>query len=383
MASLRTALSVAVLLALIPSRGAALDLQLHNVITESGRFEFDRSDEEVLTAPPDGTGESRAASTDRYRVWIYPDDIKQARFGYFKYKLYVREKALGATGPITLFTFQGTPVGTFEDQVAIVDFDVAADGVQEQGKIRLPIFGSVAPDALSSTTHPDPIPVYLATEKVIPVPVRNESQGMPVEVRKVSISPGDPGLWKPAVPATFTPFVLDPGGSAGENIQIRLLPRTASALASAMVPGGKDKKDDTIKVNVEYATKGRSARELAIVVPVRFVPWPPFLFLVTTAGACIGTLVPSAARKRKWRDFWHALATAAIVALIVEAIAMLLVANNSEFRLLGFDLDPFQMLPAALIGVLVGLGGFRSLEALRKMPPFDFWNKGKPGDTNE
>ncbi|HEV7766326.1 MAG TPA: hypothetical protein VGQ76_15080, partial [Thermoanaerobaculia bacterium] len=124
-------------------------------------------------------------------------------------------------------------------------------------------------------------------------------------------------------------------------------------------------------------------RELAIAVPVRFVPWPPFLFFVAIVGAFVGTLVPPAARKRKWKDFWRAVATAVIVTVIVQAFAMVLVANNSEFRLLGFELDPFQMLPATLLGVLIGLGGFKSLEALRKMPPIDFWKKGKEGGSGE
>ncbi|HEV7767665.1 MAG TPA: hypothetical protein VGQ76_21870, partial [Thermoanaerobaculia bacterium] len=261
MASLRTALSFCLLVALVPGRAAAVDLKLYNVIIESGRFEFDRSDEELLTEPPVGSGEARAVSAGRFRVWIYPDDITQARYGYFKYRLYVRETGSGPATPITLFTFQGTPVGTFEDQVAVVDFDVTAEGVKETGKIRLPIFGSTAPDALSSITTTDPVPVFLSTEKIIPVPFRNESKGLPVEVRSVRISPNDPGLWKPIAPMELVPFVLDPGASTAERVQIRLVPRTGSALASAMVPGGVERRDDTNKVNVEYATKGRSARE--------------------------------------------------------------------------------------------------------------------------
>lgn len=379
MRSVRIALPVAVLLILVSDRAAAVDLKLYNVITESGRFEFDRSDEQELTEPPAGTGESRVASAGRFRVWIYPDDIQQARYGYFKYQLYARDTTAGPTGPITMFTFQGTPVGTFEDQIAIVEFDITAAGdVKESGKIRLPIFGSVASDALASTTSSAPVPVFLASEKVIPVPVRNSSKSMPVEVRNVRISPEDPGLWKKPAAVPFKPFVLDPGAAVGENVQIRLIPRTTSAIASAMVPGGSSKKDDTIKVSIEYATKGRSARELSMAIPVRFVPWPPLLFLATIVGACVGTLVPPAARKRQWQDFWKALGSGTIVAVIVEAFAMLLVANNSQFKLLGFDLDPFQLLPAALIGVLVGLAGFRSLEALRKVSMFDFRKKDKP-----
>jgi hypothetical protein len=48
---------------------------------------------------------------------------------------------------------------------------------------------------------------------------------------------------------------------------------------------------------------------------------------------------------------------------------MVLVQFDSQFRLLGLELDPFQLLPAALIGILMGLLGFKSLEALRKLIP--------------
>jgi hypothetical protein len=48
----------------------------------------------------------------------------------------------------------------------------------------------------------------------------------------------------------------------------------------------------------------------------------------------------------------------ALIAVAVELLSMFLVSFKSNFRIFGLDLDPFQLLPAALIGGLIGLIGF-------------------------
>lgn len=367
---------ILVVLTLLSSAAAGLDLRLTNIVTEQGNFEFDKTDDAIVTEPPTGTGEI-VKLTPHFRLWAYRDEIKYSPAGYFKYEIYVRERAAGAQAPITRFTFHGTPVGTFEDQVVLVRFEVTTETLREADEVRLPIFGKFAPDALSSTmSRSDPVPVFMASEKTISVPLTNDLNGIGVEVLNARLQPDDGSLWD-APKAVITPNLqIDPKRTVVEAIQVRLSPKPATAFASAMVPGSKNKGHDTVRLAVDYRTLGRNSRQFNMAVPVRFEPWPPSLFVMVVVGAFAGTLVPPATRQRQWRHFWRAVGSASIVAVLVEALAMVLVANNSQFKLLGFELDPFQLPSAALVGALVGLGGFRSLEAFRKIPPLDFWKKG-------
>jgi len=47
---------------------------------------------------------------------------------------------------------------------------------------------------------------------------------------------------------------------------------------------------------------------------------------------------------------------------IAEVLGIMLVYGGSEFRLFGFELDPYQLLPVGAIGALVGLVGFRNAD---------------------
>jgi hypothetical protein len=91
------------------------------------------------------------------------------------------------------------------------------------------------------------------------------------------------------------------------------------------------------------------------------------LFLAVSAGSILGSLVPALIGKRSFNG-WHKAALAALfLAIIVESVALVLVNFDSEFRLLGVNLDPSQLLPASVIGALVGMGGFRSAEDLESL----------------
>jgi hypothetical protein len=58
-----------------------------------------------------------------------------------------------------------------------------------------------------------------------------------------------------------------------------------------------------------------------------------------------------------------------LTAFLIWSFAWFLIMHNSELKLLGFTFDPRQLLSAALIGALLGLLGFKSLEILAKIIP--------------
>jgi hypothetical protein len=98
---------------------------------------------------------------------------------------------------------------------------------------------------------------------------------------------------------------------------------------------------------------------------VRFRPSFWNLALAVLIGAFIGSglgLLLSKKDPAATLEWYKAMLIALGLGIIAEALGMILVNGNSEFRLLGFELDPYQLLPASLIGVLVGLVGFRSAD---------------------
>lgn len=376
------------ILAVLPVSSAALDLQLDDVVTETGKFDFTRKLTEAVEAPIHISRDALIGSSPSYDVWMERDGVSEVpQFDYFRYEVYVRPKA--SPGQVTLIPFQGKPTGAFDDQFVKVHFRISDGPMQEEGTIVLPIFGYVAPDALGSHQPDEPTTVYLNTDEEISVPLTNESKRMPVTITRASASPRDPTLWKPleirgAMSGAFTPFLLRKGATNSVNLRIFLRPRTAQAFATALIRG-KGKEDDVITVSVNYKTLARDERSFPIPVRVRFEPWPPYLPLIAVAGAVLGWLVLLVvkAKREDWKDRLRILGAAVAAALLVEALGMLLVANGrSELKILDFKMDPFQMLPAALIGMIAGLAGYQSRNLLRKIGRSSFFRFGNTGTGN-
>jgi hypothetical protein len=81
----------------------------------------------------------------------------------------------------------------------------------------------------------------------------------------------------------------------------------------------------------------------------------------------MGSIIPVLLKRREWSRWLRAFLLSWLVAIAVEIIAIVLVQYDSQFRLLGIELDPFQLLSAALIGLFMGLMGFRSVDFLKRL----------------
>ena len=86
-------------------------------------------------------------------------------------------------------------------------------------------------------------------------------------------------------------------------------------------------------------------------------------------GAIVGSLLAQLIKKSngdglKW---YKAFAVALLASGIAEVLGIIMVYGGSEFRLFGFELDPYQLLPVAAVGALVGLVGFRNADDFVKI----------------
>ena len=375
---------LAALLALAPLSAGALELEFDKVVAASGEdFTFTTVFNDPVTSPPVFSRDVQRGSSPSYQIWVDPEKVEGTRFGFFRYIVYARKR----TEPtkFTEFTIQGVPAGAFDDQLARVRFSIGEAAPFEEGFVDVPIFGSLAPAAVSGqllNKSDEPVDVDLSSARDIPISLTNQLGGMPVAITAVSASANDADLWRVLevrgqAARPFAPFDLQRGQTAPAALVLRLQPSNTAA-ATALIRG-KKKEDDTITMTVSYKTPARTESSTTIPVRVHFVPWPPSLLLVTLIGAGIGSLVPVTVKRKRqdWRDRMRVIGAAASVAVLVELIGMLLFLGDSELRILGVALDPFQMLTALLIGVLSGLTGLQSLRFLQRLGKQPFWKFGK------
>jgi hypothetical protein len=213
----------------------------------------------------------------------------------------------------------------------------------------------------------------------IPVTLQNLLRDWKVRVEAVSLA-SPRGTWKSADflvdgKQQFAPFEIS-ADHQYDRLIVTLAPDLWQTLSKALFSRPTAEKGEILKASVDYvASLGLRDRRLdtetlSVEIPVRFIPWWPLLFLAVTAGTLFGSLIPVLVKKqRRWRDWPAAFVASWITAILGELLAMLLVWSNSEFRLFGLVLDPFQLLPSVFIGILAGIFGFKSFDFVQGLIP--------------
>jgi hypothetical protein len=360
------------LILLLPGRVCeALDLQVGTARVPGGEFRF-RTDfsEPVDQLPFAVQGDDvEVVSTPEYNVYIDLDEIRPTKYGSFRYVFFARP-AHAAGGPLTSFVVHGEPAGSFLAQMAETDLLLSdGDRVNAQKRIQLPIFSFESGPYLESVSWTVPQDVELAGETEVRIPLKNLLPKWPVSVLAVRVAKSKQ-MWQQATllmrgSEETRPFDLKPAETLDDALTLHLEPAAGRAFVKALFARDRKKEHDSIGVSIDYDTQWGLRRTLEVQVPVRFVPWPPLLFLAVGSGTLLGSMAPVLAGRRKRVRWPKAFAASLVTGIVVELIAILMVQLNSEVRILGFDLDPFQLLPALLIGIVSGLMGFRSLDLVK------------------
>lgn len=309
-----------------------------------------------------------------YSICIDLDDIEVTKYGSsLRYHFYVAQAPMVTAGPIH-FIVDGEAVGAFLPQMAEVDLFVGEDLTNAVPKrIHLPIFSSESPSYLGVTGLEPPMKVKFTGSTDVGIALKNQ---IPWPVTVTEIRPPIAkarDLWKEDGMAVlvdgseaFHSFDLEPSAERHDVVALRLKPSPVKAFLETFFARDTGKDHDAISLTVEHRTRWGGIRSLDIRVPVRFVPWPPLLFLAVAVGTVIGSLARLFAGSRQGSRWLKALGTSLVVGIIAELATMLLVQLDSELRLFGLRLDPFELPPALFIGIVTGLMGFRSLDLLEE-----------------
>lgn len=353
-----------------PAQGQTqLQMKLDDVNLDNGHIHFRPSSCDVEPAPSiQNLQQMPQGETTTYLVFA---DVEKTSLLYstFIYPFYVERK--GATPPVQMceFRVQATPSGAFADQMYELGFQVG-DHTQEleSGTINVPLHNNAYKQPILQAEAPSPFAIVSLNGRYpVAVKIVNLLPALPVLLSGVNATPDNPSFWQES-PTAVLHFsggatVLQPAESLDTGIELNLTPNRWHALGASIFPIAPNKAQETIHLSVNFNTPGGIPGALELPVPVRFKPSFWNLSLAVLLGAAIGSgmglLLPQK-NSTKSIEKYKAVLIALGFGIVAEALGMILVNGNSEFRILGFELDPYQLLPATLIGVLVGLMGFRS-----------------------
>jgi len=367
---------IPVLLSSFLSIAAAQDLKLKltTLRLEGGSVEFKSIECGKSEAQSVGLASTWEASAEKFNVHV-SKKVTYDSVGYFLYSFYVRSKS-GPSDLLSCFGVQATPSGTFLDQGAEVIFQIEGQGAPQTGTIRIPIYNSslkilrleASPPArlfkvnygteftssISLINHHEDLPVVLLG----PLEFDGENKGDWEEPRKVGFSGGDKERRE-----------LKPSGKPESVLEIRLKAKPMRALAASIFPLSPELPHQTNFFTLSYETPGGLTDTLRVEVPVRFQPTIWVLLIALLVGACIGSLIPRVLPKssHKWKDWPWAIIAAFLISFLLWIVGAVLVSNDSRFRILGLELDPFQVAPVIFFSALVGLIGFRSVNLVMRL----------------
>lgn len=327
-------------------------------------------------------------STEHYIVFVDLSDIHSPEStDYTVYKFYVQSKP-GASGHAVtcLFLVQAQPTGSFKDQIVEVHFQVGQTASFEDASMRLPVHSTFSAEAMLESPPPETLPeVRPGSASNVGIKLINRLSDLPLVVeRDVEVIPSHPFYWKATSGMLGvhgdSDLALSQGQTLENAIVLQLQPDPWKALGATFRPLAASKSHDKFFVNLSYFTRGGFRRMLQVPVEVRFVPSLWSLLLAVLGGSLLGSLVPLvfSSGGRGILTWLQAFGAAFVVAILAWLVGLVMVSLDSRFRIFGIELDPFQIVPASLIGAFVGLYGFHSADAVK-----EFINKHFAADSGK
>jgi hypothetical protein len=364
----RVCLMVGFCIAGVSVASGATRLELQSKSLTDGKIDFKSGPCYAAPAPSGDSRQMPQAETANYIVLAIPGRTLPGNFGYFVYEFYVEPKSSQQPGVQGCgLRVQGLPSGTFVDKMADVAFQVGDDARVEDGTIRIPLYNNVYAKPILESQAPSLPEVSLSGESLIEIGISNTLPDLQVGLYKdIGVDSQRPSMWQVHPQAALQlprsgPALLQPGQKLATGILLVLKPNPWRALGASMFPLAPEKPHETLVLHLNYDTPGGIPGTLDIPVAMRFRPSFWSLLLAVVLGSALGAAFAQLASTQaaKW---YKAFSIAVIAALLAEVIGMLLVYARSEFRLFGIELDPYQLLPAIVIGALVGIYGFRKTD---------------------
>lgn len=291
------------------------------------------------------------------------------------YQFYIRK-----ADQLYPFDITATPSGSFPPQRVNVPFTVSmGEWHDEAGNVTLPVFSLYSDQYLTYTPCADRQNVSLTGETVICLTFDSLLKDMNASVFAIDAKGTNP-YWqsvqvtRPTLPATASPSTRAQKTGPPQRIEIHVRPKFYEALMASLAHLNADSGgalvDDQITGDIRYNEPvSQIPMDLEFSVPIRFYPGLPQMCLFAMVGGVIGAFlrsIPGTPRISLWKRVKLLLALAAWCVLfeLLGLWVWMQGTPRTNVVILGFDCNPSQLLPAFLMGVILGLTGLRKLDAL-------------------
>jgi hypothetical protein len=274
-------------------------------------------------------------------------------------------------------------VGRFVDRLGHVDFTTNLGGRDDDGTFdEMPLHCFCSRPVIRIEPVDSPSRVQVSGNDGLMVKITNESDSLHTTVlgKSEEITYSNPSYWKSSNDVDIgdgKPFDIEPKGSVEKAIQVR--PNFVNALQASLRSLNSDQGYTSVGIKIgARTTDGGIDQPARTELPLRFYPSISILFCTLMIGSLLG-VVTSSLLPGAWKGgqaFLAKIGKDLAISIAVYVVALLLVQVKSKFAVFGFELDPWQILPTAVIGFAVS-GGRETLSAFG----IEIFKRGKSGGT--
>jgi hypothetical protein len=295
----------------------------------------------------------------KYVLTVDTGTFRRDKYSRFSFDAYVRPAPPKKQSNFQKYKVSEDPVGAFSDDTLLVTFHISGSSGQDVGTIRLPVHSDDGSDNVTIAIPSTPQKVSFSGLSTMELGLTNNLESLHLNVAEVNISSTlcQP-CWLP--PMSAKPNINSLAPKKGTSLIVLVRPNMIKALGKSLFSLNPNTAHDSLLISVfSVAEQGGLVTSQEFKISVRFAPPLLYLLLAVLVGALVGGLVRLAMRpapyntamgsSRTGREIFIAIVMA--VAAWIFSIALFSYAET-RITLLGFSLDPSQVIPAGLIAFL-------------------------------
>ena len=292
----------------------------------------------------------------KYILMIDPHSFHRDKFHRFAFDAYVQETTDHSALSVHKFSVLEEPIGKFPDFVGDVTAHISGSSGDDIATLRLPQHSDDSPNLqVAVPTAPYPVPMGHPSRMELGLSSNLATLHLTVDAA-VTVTPSKcPECWNP-----FNTKVLHDhlGLNQSTSLMIDLQPNTLAIFTrNPLVFDSTSPQDELVLAITSTSDSGGVDIDQEFRIPIRFTPPIPYLL----AGILVGALIGAFTRfLMSLRNPPRLTSIDALIQIITALVAWVLVfglfATKTKATVLGYDLDPTQLVPAGLIALLVAAG---------------------------
>jgi hypothetical protein len=301
-------------------------------------------------------GQTAKTQDGKYVVTVDMQSFRRDKFHRFSFDCYVKAATDRSAASVHKFTVWENPIGTFSDFIGSVTAHISGASGTDIVVMQLPQHSDDSANA-TIVVPPNPYPVPMGHSSRMELGLSNNLSSLHLSINPAIsvVATKCPECW-----GSLTAKVLHDhlGRSEPTSLIIDLQPNSLEAFKRNLVVFDSTSSQEMLVGTVtSQSDQGGSDVEQSFRIPVRFTPPGRFLILSILCGALIGCAIRYLISIQTPPRL--SLPEAVIVAAtagVAWLIAFGLFATKTKATILGYDLDPTQVVPAGLITLLAAGG---------------------------